>query len=87
MYLAALHLVQTLSESACKLPDNIKQKHRSVPWKDFLTMRNAIVHDYLGNVFPEDIQKFIEREVLLLQAAMQKQLPEWKELLSCLQDN
>ena len=50
-------------------------------------MRNAIVHDYLGNVFPEDLQKFIECEVPLLQAAMQKQLPAWRELLSRLQDD
>lgn len=79
-YLAVLHTVQTLSESACKLPKDIKESHPSVPWKDFTTMRNAIVHNYLGDVFNEDISKFISNEIPLLQAAMEKQLPEWKDL-------
>ncbi|NEZ65161.1 DUF86 domain-containing protein [Leptolyngbyaceae cyanobacterium CCMR0082] len=86
-YDAVLYRIQTLAESACKLPDDIKQAHPTVPWRNFLTMRNAIAHDYLGNVFPEDIQRFIECEVALLQAAMQKQLPEWKTLLARLQDS
>ena len=86
-YMAILYAVQTLSESACKLPQDIKECYPNVPWKDFLKMRNAIAHDYLGNVFREDILKFIENEIPLLQSAMEQHLPNWKELRSRFEAN
>ena len=86
-YRAVLYLVQTLSESACKLPDDIKEAHPTVFWKRFSKMRNAIVHDYLGDTSQEEIAYFIKKHLTLLQAAMEKQLPEWRQLRARLQDD
>ncbi|MEM8615050.1 MAG: HepT-like ribonuclease domain-containing protein [Cyanobacteria bacterium P01_H01_bin.105] len=79
-YDAILYRLQNLSESACKLPDDIKQAYPTVPWRDFLTMRNAIVHDYLGDTSQEEIAYFIKKHLKLLQAAMEKQLLGWKDM-------
>lgn len=79
---AVLYRLQTLSESASKLPEDIKIAHPSVPWKRFFYTRNAIVHDYLGNIAPDEIHEFIRTQLPLLQSAMEKQLPEWRELRS-----
>lgn len=79
-YLAVIHLLQTLSESATKLPDDIKQSYPAVKWQQVSRMRNVIVHDYLGGSGPQDVLKFIKTELPVLQATMQQQLPQWKEL-------
>lgn len=86
-YDAVLYRIQTLSESACKLPIDIKESYPFVPWNRFNRTRNVIVHDYLGDIFQEEVLDFIEKELRLLEDAMKHQLPEWKELLSRLQDD
>ena len=75
-----LYKLQTLSESASKLPDDIKQNYPAVKWKQFYRMRNVVVHDYLGDDSPEQVLEFIRSELPKLIAAMEQQLPEWKEL-------
>lgn len=79
-YDAVLRRVQTLSESASKLPIDIKQSYPEVKWQEFSEMRNAIAHDYLGDIYYENLSKFIDNQISVLRTAMQKQLPEWKEL-------
>lgn len=86
VYDAVLRRVHTLSESACKLPEDIKQNHPSVEWQRFHRTRNIVVHDYLGDREPEDISYFIREHLPRLQSAMEQQLPEWKALRSRMQD-
>ena len=86
-YDAILHRLQTLSESTQKLPDDIKQQHRHVNWRRFAGMRNAIVHDYLGDIYVEKVYQFIHEELPTLKQAMENQLPEWRELRARLQED
>ena len=83
---AVLYRLQTLSESACKLPDDLKEEHPTIRWRDFIRMRNAIAHDYLGETSSEEILDFVKESLPLLQEAMQKHIPDWKALRSSLQD-
>ena len=79
-YDAVLYRLQTLSESASKLPDDIRASHPDVPWKRFSLTRNVIVHDYLGDSAPEEVMDFIETQLPILHNAMEQKIPNWKEL-------
>lgn len=45
---AVLRNLQTLSESALRLPESIKAKHPEIEWRRIAAFRNLLVHDYLG---------------------------------------
>ena len=45
---AVLRNLHTLSESAQRLSDQIKEAHPEVEWKAISGFRNVVVHDYLG---------------------------------------
>lgn len=79
-YRAALRVLQTLAESASKLPTDIQQRFPSIPWKQIYDFRNVIAHDYLDDYNQELIWNVIEKELFPLEKAMLTLLPEWKEM-------
>lgn len=81
-----LYRLHTLSESTQKLPSDIKEQYEGVNWRRLAIMRNALVHDYLGNIPIERVYPFIEKELPPLQKAMEQQLPEWRTLKSRFKD-
>ena len=51
---------EILGEAASKISDDFKQTHPELPWRDMITMRNKLIHDYFGvnlAVVWETIQK------------------------------
>lgn len=77
-YLAVLHVLQTLSESTQKLPHDIQACHENIPWRDFAYLRNAIVHDYLGDLDPRRIWGVIDTRLPALYEAMLQHIPNWE---------
>ena len=51
--LALVHLVQILGEAARRVPDDVREDHSDIPWREIVGMRNKIVHDYA--VLDDDI--------------------------------
>ena len=45
---AVLRKLQTMAESVQKLSDELKQRHTDVPWREIASIRNVLVHDYIG---------------------------------------
>lgn len=41
--------LHTLSESADKLPNEIKQHYPNIHWRNIKSFRNHLVHEYLGD--------------------------------------
>ena len=78
-YHAVLRVLQTLSESAQKLPDDIKAVHVEVDWQAIGKARNYLVHDYLGHITPEILWGLIQRHLLPLQQAMLVHAPNWPD--------
>lgn len=76
LYDAALRNIQTLSESTQHLPNFLKDKHRSVPWKEISGFRNILVHNYLGNIDPETVLNVIEVDLENLELAVTRMLDE-----------
>ena len=45
---AVLRKLQTLAESVQKVSDELKNRHPEVPWREIASIRNVLVHDYIG---------------------------------------
>ena len=72
---AVLRNLQTLSESAQRLPESIKAKRPEIEWRRIAAFRNFLVHDYLG-VDTERIWEIVQRDVPSLKRAVSELLRE-----------
>lgn len=45
---AVLRKLQTMTESVQKVSDELKKRYPEVPWRDIASIRNVLVHDYIG---------------------------------------
>lgn len=45
---AVLRKLQTMTESVQKVSDGLKTQHAEVPWREIASIRNVLVHDYIG---------------------------------------
>jgi uncharacterized protein with HEPN domain len=59
LYDAVLRNLQTLSESTSHLPDIIKEKYNTIHWKSIIGFRNILVHDYLGEIDSNTVEKIL----------------------------
>ncbi|MGE5352137.1 MAG: DUF86 domain-containing protein [Acidobacteriota bacterium] len=70
-----IHHLQTIGEAASKLSENLKQKYSSTPWRDIISMRNFIVHQYFG-VDLEEIWNTVISDVPVLKNSINQILKE-----------
>lgn len=74
---AILRNLHTLSESADRLPDELKRMHPDIPWRDVKGFRNHLVHEYLGNGIDRAIVKaVIDRQLPILRSAVARMLAD-----------
>lgn len=59
--------IQVIGEAASRLSEEFKSSHTDIDWRDVISMRNILVHDYynvdfdvLWNVLKEDLPPFRE---------------------------
>ncbi|MBI1788484.1 MAG: DUF86 domain-containing protein [Acidobacteria bacterium] len=45
---AVVHKLTVIGEAASRLPDEIRQRHPEIPWRDVIAFRNILVHAYFG---------------------------------------
>lgn len=76
LYDAALRNLQTLSEATQRLPDTLKSRYPTIPWKQISGFRNILVHDYLGDIDPQAIQGVVEHYLPELEQAIQQMLSD-----------
>ena len=69
-YSAVLYNLQIMAESTKRIPEKIKQKHPTIPWKDIVGFRNILVHEYLEGLDNNIIWHIISSELPLLKSAM-----------------
>lgn len=78
LYDAILRRLQTLSESASKLPDEIKADHPHIRWKEIAGFRNILVHNYLGEIDSVIVDKVVSDHLPDLRVSMLQYVPDWK---------
>jgi uncharacterized protein with HEPN domain len=78
-YHAVMRLLQTLSESTQKIPEDIKAQHPSVAWRHIKNFRNILVHEYLGEIDEERVWQVVVDDLPLLKASLRDIIPDWRE--------
>lgn len=71
---AFIRYFQELSESAKRLPENVRTEMKPLPWQNIVGLRNILVHDYLW--IEVDILIAVARKEIL---DLKNELLHWKE--------
>lgn len=59
---AVIKNLETIGEAAQHIPDDIKARHKQVPWRGIIGLRNRIVHGYF-NIDLEIIWGIVRQEL------------------------
>ena len=49
---ACLYNIQVIGEAVSHLPEEAKEKEKSIPWVLIKGMRNRLIHEYFGTDLP-----------------------------------
>jgi uncharacterized protein with HEPN domain len=49
---AAIRRIEIIGEATKKLPQDFKEQHSEIPWKEMAGMRDIVVHEYF-RVYPK----------------------------------
>jgi uncharacterized protein with HEPN domain len=63
LYDAVLRNLQTLSEATQQLPGNLKALHPEIPWRDISGFRNILVHNDLGQIDAQAVNKVVSQNL------------------------
>ncbi|MGH8503257.1 MAG: HepT-like ribonuclease domain-containing protein [Gammaproteobacteria bacterium] len=74
LYDATLRNLQTLSEATQHLPDELKQQHPAIPWKQISGFRNILVHNYLGEIDSQTVLTVVQQYLTPLEKTVQAML-------------
>ena len=80
IYDAVLRRLQTLSESAQKLPEDIHKQHQHIDWQKISGFRNILVHNYLGDMDTTILAGIIQHHLPVLHKTLLEHVPNWKEM-------
>lgn len=73
---AIIKHLANITESASKLEEISKAAYKDIPWNQIRGMRNILVHDYLGDLSPEELWKTVRNDLPELVNAARKILKE-----------
>ncbi|HLB37174.1 MAG TPA: DUF86 domain-containing protein [Gemmatimonadales bacterium] len=74
LHLACVHLVQTIGEAASRVSAETRARCPAVPWRQVISMRHRVVHDYL-EVDLEIVWKVVSADLPSLIAALEAVVP------------
>jgi uncharacterized protein with HEPN domain len=75
---AVTRAIQIMGEAVKKLPDNIRQQHPQIPWKDIAKMRDKVTHQYFS-VKLDVLWDTVKQDLPLLQSLISSVLEHLKE--------
>ncbi len=76
LYDAALRNLQTLAEATQRLPSERKEQFGGIAWDRIAGFRNILVHNYLGDIDPETVNRIIADHIQPLRHAIEAMLAE-----------
>ncbi|SJM94941.1 DUF86 domain-containing protein [Crenothrix polyspora] len=74
-YDATVRNLELIGEAATHIPDEVRQVHPSIPWRQIIATRNRLIHGYLG-IDNDTLWSIIETDIpaLLLKLQTLQQL-------------
>ncbi|GAB6072848.1 DUF86 domain-containing protein [Venenivibrio stagnispumantis] len=68
---AFIRSLEIIGEAVKKLPEEIKEKNKNIPWKEIAGMRDKLIHDYFG-VDYEIIWLTVNEDIPFLKKELEK---------------
>ena len=68
---AVARSLEIIGEAVSKIPEEIKEKHKDIPWQDIKNFRNIVIHKY-WDIDVEIIWDIIENELEPLRKNLKK---------------
>jgi uncharacterized protein with HEPN domain len=72
---AVVRSIEIIGEASKNIPGALKAKHKELPWKRMIGMRDKLVHAYFG-VDVEILWKAIKEDIPPLRKSIQKMLKD-----------
>ena len=67
-YDATVRNLELIGEAATHIPQNIRDEHSDIPWRQIIATRNQLIHGYLGidsdvlwSIIRDDIPKLLQQ--------------------------
>ena len=74
---AVIRKFEIIGEAAKNLPENIKKKYNSIPWRDMAGMRDRLIHFYFGIKY-ELVWETIKKDIPKIKSLIKKVLKDLK---------
>jgi uncharacterized protein with HEPN domain len=72
---AVIRSLEVIGEAAKKIPDPVKTRHSSIPWKKMAGMRDKMIHEYFG-VDAEILWSTAKKDVPTLRGSINELMSE-----------
>lgn len=76
---AVIRNFEVIGEAAKRIPDEYRQSHPAIPWRELAGLRDILIHQYEGISLPE-VWQIVERDLEPLRRAIAAILPPLEEL-------
>lgn len=70
-----VHHLEIIGEAARVVPDDFRQDHSEIPWRQIVAMRHILVHQYFG-IDKDAVWPVVERDLPALQGQLLAALEE-----------
>ena len=70
LFFAIVKNIEIIGEAAFMLTKEFKEKHSNIPWRQIISMRHVLVHDYYRNS-PKEVFKVCREDIPHLEKSLQ----------------
>ncbi len=68
---ASIRRIEIIGEAANKISSDFKNKHKEIPWRDIVGMRNVLIHEYF-DIDENEVWKTIKKDLPKLKKIIKK---------------
>lgn len=67
---AVIRAFEVMGEAVKKIPYNLRNRHKNIPWKEMAGMRDKLIHEYFG-IKPRVVWKTITQDLPKIKPQLQ----------------